>query len=108
MQESYFHWAFGVLELDYVGAIALDSAHAILFAPRLPASYAVWMGPIPTPDVIRAKYAVDQVHYVDEVLSHCSPSHPLPLTHLHSWIIRFLHFTIVFTNFTTLLLDLLF
>ena len=67
MQESYFHWAFGVLEPDFLGAIEVDSARAILFAPRLPPSYAVWMGAIETPDEIRARYQVAEVRFVDEV-----------------------------------------
>ncbi|EFN56075.1 hypothetical protein CHLNCDRAFT_31053 [Chlorella variabilis] len=35
--------------------------------PRLPASYAVWMGHIPTPAEAQAKYAVDEVRHVDEL-----------------------------------------
>ena len=38
-----------------------------LFMPRLPASYAVWMGALATPEDSRAKYGVDVVHYVDEM-----------------------------------------
>ncbi|KAF7242747.1 Xaa-Pro dipeptidase, partial [Varanus komodoensis] len=43
-QESYFHWTFGVTEADCYGAVEVDSGHAILFIPRLPESYATWMG----------------------------------------------------------------
>ena len=43
-QESYFMWLFGVMESDFYGAIDVDTAQSILFMPRLPASYAVWMG----------------------------------------------------------------
>ncbi|KAG8143847.1 putative Peptidase D protein [Naja naja] len=43
-QESYFHWTFGVTEADCYGAIEVDSGNTILFIPRLPESYAIWMG----------------------------------------------------------------
>ena len=43
-QESYFMWLFGVMEADFYGAIDVDNCESILFMPRLPASYAVWMG----------------------------------------------------------------
>lgn len=43
-QESYFHWTFGVLEADCFGAVEVDTACAILFVPRLPPEYAIWMG----------------------------------------------------------------
>lgn len=43
-QESYFHWTFGVLESDCFGAVEIDTARAILFFPRLPPEYAIWMG----------------------------------------------------------------
>jgi hypothetical protein len=40
-----------------------------LFMPRLPASYGVWMGVIQGPDYYKAKYAVDDVAYVDDMAS---------------------------------------
>ena len=45
-QESFFHYLFGVDEEDYFGAIDIASGEATLFMPRLPSSYAVWMGQI--------------------------------------------------------------
>ena len=45
-QESYFHYLFGVEEEDYFGAIDIATGKTTLFMPRLPSSYAVWMGAI--------------------------------------------------------------
>lgn len=66
-QESYFHWAFGVLEPGWFGAIDVESGKTILFCPRLPAEYAVWMGRITPPEEYRQQYQVDEVRYVDEM-----------------------------------------
>ncbi|XP_050040083.1 xaa-Pro dipeptidase [Dermacentor andersoni] len=66
-QESYFHWAFGVEEPDYLGAVDVAQGRSYLFMPRLPASYAVWMGRLPTLEDVRARYGVDEVFYNDAV-----------------------------------------
>uniref|UniRef100_H9GK15 Xaa-Pro dipeptidase n=1 Tax=Anolis carolinensis TaxID=28377 RepID=H9GK15_ANOCA len=68
-QESYFHWTFGVTEADCYGAVDVDTGNAILFVPRLPENYAVWMGNIHPPEHFRQKYAVNEVRYTDEVSS---------------------------------------
>ncbi|XP_018325544.1 xaa-Pro dipeptidase isoform X3 [Agrilus planipennis] len=66
-QESYFMWTFGVLEEKCFGALDLDTRKSFLFVPRLPESYAVWMGPLYTLDDFKMKYKIDSVHYTDEI-----------------------------------------
>jgi len=45
----------------------VDDARSYLFVPRLPDEYATWMGSIPSKNSYKERYAVDEVHYVDEV-----------------------------------------
>ncbi|XAR67184.1 Xaa-Pro dipeptidase [Bertholletia excelsa] len=45
-QESYFAYLFGVREPGFYGAIDIATGESILFAPRLSAEYAVWLGEI--------------------------------------------------------------
>lgn len=66
-QESYFHWAFGVLEPDHYGAIDVTTGESVLFIPRLPQEYATVMGHIATTEEVRQSYQVDRVYYVDEM-----------------------------------------
>lgn len=66
-QESYFHWAFGVIEPDFYGAINVQNGQSILFIPRLPPSYVAWMGKIKIAEEFKQMYGVDQVHYADEL-----------------------------------------
>ncbi|XP_071389290.1 xaa-Pro dipeptidase [Centroberyx affinis] len=76
-QESFFHWAFGVTESDCFGAINVDSGKTILFVPKLPESYATWMGEIYPKEHFKEKYAVDEVQYasdIADVLSDLKPA----------------------------------
>ena len=66
-QEAFFHWAFGVLEPDCYGAIDVDSGKSVIFIPRLPQEYIIFMGTIPTPEVTKDRYRVDEVRYTDEL-----------------------------------------
>ncbi|CAL1534387.1 unnamed protein product [Lymnaea stagnalis] len=66
-QESFFHWAFGVEEPDFFGAIEVDTGRAILFPPHLPEAYAVWMGRLLTEDDFQRLYSVEEVHFSDKV-----------------------------------------
>jgi len=66
-QESFFHWAFGVIEPDFFGAIDVETGTSILFIPQFPESYGVWMGPIFGCEDFKKKYEVDQVYYVDQI-----------------------------------------
>ncbi len=44
IKESYFHWCFGVTEPDCFGAVDVDTGNSILFVPKLPVEYEIWMG----------------------------------------------------------------
>ncbi|KAJ4759228.1 Metallopeptidase M24 family protein [Rhynchospora pubera] len=66
-QESYFTYLFGVREPGFYGAIDISTGKSILFAPRLPADYAVWLGEIKPLSYFQESYMVDLVYYVDEL-----------------------------------------
>ncbi|KAL5252365.1 hypothetical protein ACHWQZ_G015214 [Mnemiopsis leidyi] len=78
-QESYFMWLFGVMEADFYGAIDVDNCESILFMPRLPDSYAVWMGELKTPEYFKKRYGVDRVNYTDEMVTILSQLRPSAL-----------------------------
>nr|XP_040136089.1 xaa-Pro dipeptidase isoform X3 [Ictidomys tridecemlineatus] len=75
-QESFFHWTFGVLEPGCYGVINVDTGKSTLFVPRLPASYATWMGKIHSKEHFKEKYAVDDVQYTDEIASILTSQNP--------------------------------
>ncbi|XP_076112841.1 xaa-Pro dipeptidase-like isoform X1 [Mytilus galloprovincialis] len=68
-QESYFQWAFGVEEPDFYGAIEVDSGNAILFPPKLPDAYAVWMGKLLSCDDFKERYGVNEAHWSSDIPS---------------------------------------
>jgi len=45
-QEPYFQYLFGVKEPDFFGLIDVHKNKSYLFIPRLPESYAWWMGEV--------------------------------------------------------------
>ncbi|ONK80686.1 uncharacterized protein A4U43_C01F20610 [Asparagus officinalis] len=67
-QESYFAYLFGVREPGFYGAVDVSSGRSYLFAPRLPAEYAVWLGEIKPLSYFKERYMVDMVFYVDEIV----------------------------------------
>lgn len=68
-QESFFQYLFGVKEPNFYGTIEVATGRATLFMPRLPEAYAVWMGRIHSPSHFEAAYEVDDVRYVDELVT---------------------------------------
>lgn len=66
-QESYFHWLFGVLEPGFYGVLDIATGKASLFCPKLPQEYEVWMGKIHEREHFKAKYDVDECHFVDDI-----------------------------------------
>ncbi|GIY01517.1 xaa-Pro dipeptidase [Caerostris extrusa] len=82
-QESYFHWAFGILEPDCYGAIEVYSNRSHLFVPKLPECYAVWMGRLHDLEYFKKRYAVDEVHFVTDIKSVLGSLQPEVLLTLH-------------------------
>ncbi|XP_050219269.1 uncharacterized protein LOC126669762 isoform X2 [Mercurialis annua] len=67
-QESYFAYLFGVKEPGCYGAIDVATGKSILFVPRLPADYAVWLGEIKPSSYFQDYYMVSMVFYTDEIV----------------------------------------
>ncbi|KAI3905786.1 hypothetical protein MKW92_024542 [Papaver armeniacum] len=81
-QESYFAYLFGVKEPGFYGAIDVSTGKSILFAPRLPAEYAVWLGEIKSLSHFKEMYMVNTVCYTDEIVEvlhshHGGPGKPV-------------------------------
>ncbi|KAH7852974.1 hypothetical protein Vadar_031626 [Vaccinium darrowii] len=66
-QESYFAYLFGVREPGFYGAIDIATGDSILFAPRLPEDYVVWLGEIKPLSFFKERYMVSLVFYTDEI-----------------------------------------
>ena len=45
----------------------MNSGRSLLFVPKLPDSYAIWMGRLSTLQDLKDKYEVEECHYVTEV-----------------------------------------
>ncbi len=82
-QESFFQYLFGVKEPGFFGAIQVGSGRSVLFMPRLPEEYAVWMGRIHRPEHFFAAYEVDEVRYADELADTLGAMNPDVLLLLH-------------------------
>jgi len=69
-QESYFHWLFGCKESDCFGSIDIGpngTKKTVLFVPRIPKEFVVWMGEPMSNSEIAKKYLVDECKFVDEL-----------------------------------------
>lgn len=66
-QESYFHWAFGVVDAGVYGAISLSSGDATLFIPQYGIDYEIFCGSSPDTDAMCAKYGIEQVLPIDQL-----------------------------------------
>ncbi|KAG5041597.1 hypothetical protein JHK85_014073 [Glycine max] len=68
-QESYFAYLFGVIEPGFYAAIDVATGNSILFAPRLPSEYAVWLGEIKPLSYFKEHYMVTTCCFSDEIES---------------------------------------
>jgi Xaa-Pro dipeptidase len=84
-QESFFQWTFGVRDPDCFGTVDVATGAATLFVPRLPPTYAIWMGKIKTADEWRDAYGVDSVRYVDELPAVFAAANPGCVLVLHGF-----------------------
>ena len=66
-QESYFAYLFGVKEPGFYGAIDIATGNSILFGPRLPVEYAVWLGEIKPLSYFKENYMVSMSYFTDEI-----------------------------------------
>lgn len=80
-QEPYFHYLFGANEDEFWGALDVRNGRSYLFIPQQDASYAVWCGPVHGPDYFKAKYCVDEVHYIQDMATVLGATQP-PCLHM--------------------------
>lgn len=65
-QETTFWYLFGVKEADCYSVIEPETGRSVLFVPRHPEAYKMWMYVKPTEEFIK-DYKVDKVLYTDEI-----------------------------------------
>ena len=65
-QETTFWYLFGVKEADCYAVIEPETGSSVLFVPRHPEAYKMWMYVKPTEEFIK-DYKVDKVLYTDEI-----------------------------------------
>jgi Xaa-Pro dipeptidase len=56
-----------VTEPECFGAVDVDTGTSILFVPKLPIEYEIWMGTIQPVSFFKQKYEVDEVHYTTDI-----------------------------------------
>lgn len=66
-QEAFFQWLCGVQEVGCFVALRVSDGRCVVFVPRLPAEYAVWMGKLRTLEEFKSKYVVEETAFVDEI-----------------------------------------
>lgn len=59
-------------EPGFYGIIEVESGRAVLFAPRFPAEYEIWLGRIVPLHEFKESYGVDEVKYADEMQAYLS------------------------------------
>lgn len=59
---------FGVKEPGCYGAVQVATGRSVLFVPKLPEEYGVWMGHLHTLEEYKTMYEVDEVKYVEDIV----------------------------------------
>ncbi|CAG9583285.1 unnamed protein product [Danaus chrysippus] len=66
-QEAYFTWVCGVREPGCYFALDVKTKKSIVFVPRLPDEYEIWMGKLLSCQDYTNMYGVNEVRFVDEI-----------------------------------------
>lgn len=69
-------------EPGFYGVVEVATGKTLLFMPRLPEEFAVWMGRLHSTDDVKKMYSVDEVHYVEDVSN---------TFHFHSFVAPWYH-----------------
>ncbi|KAJ1438018.1 Peptidase M24 [Sesbania bispinosa] len=83
-QESYFAYLFGVKEPGFYGAIDVATGDSILFAPRLPDEYAVWLGEIKPLSYFKDSILLGIFIPEPKLLLHQTSAVPIPLHYCYA------------------------